>query len=224
MKRAYKERHIALGYTNGAHGPVIMNPKDKDKTRAWNILDNVVTIGYDDSHDRRLAVLKAIHTTATVTSASNKFNAVVETNTMIGKLPASRVDSRNINPKQQIADDSRECIEDTEQSNLASFQMEESYQSDELEKMRVKVLTLERERDASQNEMKMLRKELRVARRALPRKIASAPSSTRKISETKKVGAKSPSSLLEARGAQKPSYNQDEEKGSRRRNYYYADL
>ena len=48
MKRAYKERHIALGYTNGAHGPVIMNPKDKDKTRAWNILDNVVTIGYDD--------------------------------------------------------------------------------------------------------------------------------------------------------------------------------
>ena len=97
MKRAYKERHIALGYTNGAHGPVIMNPKDKDKTRAWNILDNVVTIGYDDSHDRRLAALKAIHTTATVTSASNKFNAVVETNTVIGNLPASRVDSRNIN-------------------------------------------------------------------------------------------------------------------------------
>ena len=90
MRRARKEKHIALGYTNGAHGNVVMNPKDKDIKRTWDALDNIVTIGYDDAHDKRLAALKAIHTTTTVGRASNKFKSFVGKHAFLDKVFASR--------------------------------------------------------------------------------------------------------------------------------------
>ena len=214
MKRARKEKHIALGFIYGEHGAVCMNPKDKDAERTWDAFDNIVTIGYDDSHDRRLAALKTLNTTATVGRASNKFKAFVGKKTKahlsMGTMFAAhpRVHSGNVSgapadaifeePKDRAPDDQDNAhVDEAATAPTRGFPAQHKNQEAELTE---RIAFLEQERDAAKTEIDRLRGELRETLRCFLRKLSSAPATTFSsgvIRKKQKLTARSPASLLD---------------------------
>jgi hypothetical protein len=197
MKRAQKEKHIALGYTNGAHGNVVMNPKEKDVKRTWDVLDNIVTIGYDDAHDKRLAALKAIHTTTIVGRASNKFKSFVGKHIFLDKVFAS-CSSTGAGPLLEggatatVAEDRIQAAVTTS----IDWKAREAEHKLAVAAMRKKVKYLEHECEDALAEVERLREQLGEALHPIPRTLNSAPASTSPLTPGLGEGGRSKKSLL----------------------------